>query len=118
MLEELGEISLLYDFYGGLLTEKQSEFLRLYYEENYTLAEIAEDYGLSRQGVHDAVAKAQKKLVSYEEKLGLVARLKESERIISEIDGEISRLAQEYSENPQLVAELQLIRAKADRLGD
>ena len=118
MLEDIGEISLLYDFYGGLLTEKQAEFLRLYYEENYTLAEIAEDYGLSRQGVHDAVAKAQKKLVSYEEKLGLVSRLKESERIISEIDGEISRLAQEYSENTQLVAELQLIRAKADCLGD
>ena len=118
MLEEIGEISLLYDFYGGLLTDKQAEFLRLYYEENYTLAEIAEDNGLSRQGVYDAVAKAQKKLLSFEEKLGLVARFKESERVISEIDAEISKLADEYADNAELVAKLQLIRAKADRLGD
>lgn len=118
MLEEIGEISLLYDFYGGLLTETQSEFLRLYFEENYTLAEIAEDYGLSRQGVHDAVAKAQKKLISYESKLGLVARFRESEQVISEIDAEINKLACEYADNAELVEKLQFIRAKADRLGD
>lgn len=118
MLEDIAEISLLYDFYGGLLTEKQSEFLRLYFEENYTLAEIAEDYGVSRQGVHDAVAKGQKKLVSLENTLGLVARFKESERIISEIDSDIGRLAEEYKDNAELVNKLQLIRAKADHLGD
>ncbi|MCQ2566238.1 MAG: YlxM family DNA-binding protein [Clostridia bacterium] len=118
MLEDIAEISLLYDFYGGLLTEKQSEFLRLYFEENYTLAEIAEDNGLSRQGVYDAVAKAQKKLQSFEEKLGLVARFRESEQVIAEIDSEISSLADEYKDNAELVEKLQLIRAKADRLGD
>ena len=118
MLEDIAEVSLLYDFYGGLLTEKQSEFLRLYFEENYTLAEIAEDNGLSRQGVYDAVAKAQKKLVSFEEKLGLVARFRESEQLISEIDSEISSLAEEYKDNEELVEKLQLIRAKADHLGD
>ena len=118
MLEELGEISLLYDFYGNLLPEKQREFLRLYHEENYTFAEIAEDYGLSRQGVFDAVSKAQKKLEDYESKLGLAARLKESEAAVKRIDEAISALAEEYRDNTELVDRLKKIMAEADRLGE
>ena len=62
--------SLLYDFYGELLTQRQKEVMELYNEENLSLAEIAEEFGISRQGVHDALHKAQKALEEYERKLG------------------------------------------------
>ncbi len=116
MLEEIGEISLLYDFYGALLPEKQREFLHLYHEENYSLAEIAELYGLSRQAVYDAVRKAQNKLGVYEDKLGLVARLMQNEALIGEIDEAIDRLVKEYGDNAELAESLALISAKAECL--
>ena len=72
-LQKTEKISLLMDFYGPLLSEKQRDFLRLYNEENYSLQEIAEEYGVSRQGVYDAVSKAQKALAGYETKLGFLA---------------------------------------------
>ena len=73
MLEEVEEYSLLYDFYGQLLPEKQREFFRLYHEENLSYSEIAEQYGMSRQGAFDHVKKAEKALRSFEDKLGLLA---------------------------------------------
>lgn len=73
MLEEVEEYSLLYDFYGQLLTDKQREFYRMYHEENLSFSEIAEQVGISRQGVFDAVKKAEKALYSFEEKLGLLS---------------------------------------------
>ena len=58
-MESIEKISLLYDFYGGLLTEKQRQVMELYHEENLSLAEIAEEFGISRQGVHDTLKKAE-----------------------------------------------------------
>ena len=89
--------SLLYDFYGELLTERQKEVMELYNEENLSLAEIAEEFGISRQGVHDALHKAQKALEEYERKLGLVERFSATREAIgnisAEIDGAISLAA-------------------------
>ena len=76
MLEESFEISILFDFYGPLLTDKQQEYIRLYHDENCSLTEIAEGAGVSKQAVSDAIKKAEKKLRFYEEKLGLAARWK------------------------------------------
>ena len=59
--------SLLYDFYGQLLTKRQREVMELYNEENLSLGEIAEEFGISRQGVHDALHKAQKALAGANE---------------------------------------------------
>ena len=66
--------SLLYDFYGQLLTKRQREVMELYNEENLSLGEIAEEFGISRQGVHDALHKAQKALWGYRNKRRLVER--------------------------------------------
>lgn len=55
MIEKVIEISMLYDFYGQLLTPKQQEIMGLYYADNFSLSEIAEEFGISRQGVHDTV---------------------------------------------------------------
>lgn len=67
-------VSLLCDYYGGLLTDTQRRCLAYYCDENYTLAEIAEREGISRQGVYATVARAGAALVSYEEKLGCIRR--------------------------------------------
>ena len=70
--DNIAHVNLLFDFYGKLLTKRQREVMELYYEENLTLAEIADEFEISRQGVHDALKNAEKALKGYEEKLGLV----------------------------------------------
>ena len=70
------EISVLYDFYGPLLSDKQRRFTELYHNENCSLTEIAESEGVSKQAVSEGLKRAEKALVNYEEKLGLVARWK------------------------------------------
>lgn len=67
-------IAMLHDFYGELLTEKQSRAIDLYYNEDLSLAEIAEPLGVTRQGVRDAIKRGEKQLLEYEEKLGLITR--------------------------------------------
>ena len=70
------EISVLYDFYGPLLSEKQRRFTELYHNENCSLTEIAKAEGVSKQAVSEGLRRAEKALINYEEKLGLVARWK------------------------------------------
>jgi len=65
---------LLFDFYGEILTEKQQELFDLYYNEDMSLAEISENIGITRQGVRDAIVRAEATLTEMEQKIGLVAR--------------------------------------------
>lgn len=74
MEKNVMEMSMLYDFYGELLTERQKSIMQYYYGDDYSLAEIASETGTSRQAVYDTVRKAEKALRSYEDKLGLVRR--------------------------------------------
>ena len=75
MKSDTFHMSMLFDFYGELLTDKQKELFDLYYNEDLSLAEIAESAGLSRQGVRYAIKHAEEALLSYEEKLGLSKKL-------------------------------------------
>jgi Uncharacterized protein conserved in bacteria len=118
MFEKIIEISMLYDFYGQLLTAKQQELLKLYHEDNYSLSEIAENYGISRQGVHDSVKKAEKALHEYENKLGLIDKFTETEEAITEIDFEINRLREENRDNSLLAERLEHIKSIIDRIND
>ena len=68
---------LYYDFYGEFLSERQAKIFELYYKDDYSLAEIAQECGISRQGVLDALKRAQVKLKDMENKLGLIADSKE-----------------------------------------
>ena len=63
------QVAYLLDFYGRLLPDKQREILEMYYEEDMSLAEIAESMGITRQGVHDSIRRGEKEIVSMEEKL-------------------------------------------------
>ena len=74
MKNQTYRMTMLFDFYGELLTERQKEFFDLYYNEDLSLGEIAENAGISRQGVYDAVHRGARQLEQYERQLGLLER--------------------------------------------
>ena len=68
------QMTMLFDFFGDLLTEKQREYFDLYHNEDLSLSEIAEKAGISRQGVYDIIRRAEKSLEEFELKTGIVRR--------------------------------------------
>ncbi|MDO4620179.1 MAG: YlxM family DNA-binding protein [Lachnospiraceae bacterium] len=99
-MDERYEAAMLFDFYGELLTEKQRGIYQAVMFDDLSLGETAEEYNITRQGVHDMVRRCTKMLEGYEEKLGLVRRFvdlkKKAEEIRSLTDNEkIRRLADE-----------------------
>ena len=93
MKNQAYRMALLYDFYGDMLTDRQKEFYDLYYNEDLSLAEIAENFGITRQGVRDSIKRAEAQLREYEEKLGLARRFVEIQAGLDEI----TRCAQDIS---------------------
>lgn len=85
MKTDPAQMALLFDFYGELLTEKQRELFDLYYNQDFSLGEIAENEGISRQGVHDTIARAEQALRNYEEKTGCVARHRRTQEAVAAI---------------------------------
>ena len=74
MKNQAYRMTMLFDFYGELLTDRQKEFFDLYYNEDLSLAEIAENYGISRQGVRDVIVRAEGIMTEIEDKTGLIKR--------------------------------------------
>ena len=74
MKNQAYRMALLYDFYGDMLTDRQKEFYDLYYNEDLSLAEIAENYGITRQGVRDAIKHGEATLTDMETRLGYARR--------------------------------------------
>ena len=110
MVEKMYEISMLYDFYGELLTPRQKSIMQYYYEENYSLGEIAVETGVSRQAVYDAVRKAEKSLHSYEEKLGLVKRFIQTESDIEKAEQAIDEIISQYPDERAIVEKLVFVK--------
>ena len=79
MFEKNLMIGVLLDFYGELLNERKRNALDLYYNEDLSLAEISEEFGISRQGVRDMIKKAEDELLFYESKLGLWKKFSDTE---------------------------------------
>lgn len=73
-MDKIIEKNLLYDFYGELLTEHQKKIYEDAVYGDYSLSELAEEYGISRQGVHDLLKRCDKILEEYESKLHLISR--------------------------------------------
>ena len=79
-------IALLFDFYGEMLTEKQKDVIDLYYNEDLSLAEIAEHEGISRQGVRDNIKRGEAYLLELEEKLRFAENYQNLRSMLSSID--------------------------------
>lgn len=79
------EIIMLLDFYGEMLTEKQRDFLGYYYNDDLSLSEIAENEGITRQGVRDSIKRAESQLLEMEEKLSFAKRFEEVRRGLNQI---------------------------------
>ena len=112
------DITLLLDFYGDMLTDKQKSFVEYYYDDDLSLAEIAENDGLTRQGVRDAIKRAEAQLFEMEETLGFVKRFSDMNDGLGRISGCVDKindynmhygLSREINDN---VAEIRAILAQ------
>ena len=105
------DITLLLDFYGDMLTEKQRNFISCYYNDDLSLSEIAADEGITRQGVRDAIKRAEAQLTAMEERLGLVARFENMKVGLGEII-ELSEQVAQYNRTHGLSMEVNDCTAK------
>ncbi len=85
MLEKTTRMNYLYDFYQSLLTPKQRNYMSLYYLDDFSLGEIAEEYEISRQAVYDNIKRTETMLEEYEEKLLLFQKFQERRKLFAEL---------------------------------
>ena len=113
------EVSFLLDFYGDMLTKKQHDFLVYYYNEDLSLSEIAENEGITRQGVRDSIKRAENQLFDMENRLGLAKRFTEMKKGLDEIMS-CANAINDYNLNHSLSREINdnisKIKATADYL--
>lgn len=97
LMEKKVEAALLNGYYGALLTENQSEMLKLYCDEDYSLTEIAQQYSVSRQSVYDTLNRAMLSLSAAEEKLHWASASENRQKVLRKLVGQISALPVEPS---------------------
>lgn len=93
MKNQAYRMALLYDFYGDILTDRQKEFYDLYYNEDLSLSEIAENYGISRQGVRDVIVRAEATLTELEDKTGIIRRFHVMQDQLSALQADVKAIA-------------------------
>ena len=86
MKQDALTMSLLFDYYGDLLTDKQKTCFDLYSNQDLSLSEIAEQTGVTRQGIHDSLSRAEAVLLETEQKLGCVARFRVRQQALRQIE--------------------------------
>ena len=86
MKNQAFRMALLFDFYGDMLTDRQKEFFDLYYNEDLSLSEIAENYGITRQGVRDVIVRAEGIMQELEDKTGIIRRFQRMQEQFSDIE--------------------------------
>ena len=92
MKNQTYRMTMLFDFYGEVLTERQKEFFDLYYNEDLSLAEIAENYGISRQGVRDVIVRAEAVMTELEDKTGLLKRFMQMRGRVEAIEEAVAQI--------------------------
>lgn len=109
-------LSLLFDFYGELLTDKQKAVFTMYHEDDLSLSEIGEELGISRQAVNDQLKRTESLLIGYEDKLGLVARFELRRKEIASIKELAGDIENKYSEGDGARAAARKIISIADNI--
>lgn len=121
MKNQTYRMTMLYDFYGELLTDRQREFFDLYYNEDLSLAEIAENAGISRQGVRDVIVRAEGIMQEVEDKTGIIKRFERRRphlEAIADAAREIQTINLRRHEDAQLAELAERILAEAAALED
>lgn len=90
-LKKTIEMNRLFDFYGPLLTQKQQDYLEMYYQLDYSLGEIAEEKDVSRQAIYDNIKRSEKNLKHYEDHLHLVADFKQREIALRDLSDYVKK---------------------------
>ncbi len=105
MKNQTYRMTMLFDFYGEVLTPRQKEFFDLYYNEDLSLAEMAENYGISRQGVRDVIVRAEAIMTDLEDKTGLMKRfmlMQQQVQAILDAAEKIQTVNYRQYDNPEL----------------
>lgn len=89
MIEKTTRINFLFDFYQSLLTDKQRSYMELYYLDDLSLGEIAEEYEISRQAVYDNIRRTEMMLEEYETKLNLLEKFQQRQQLILDLEDRI-----------------------------
>ena len=108
-IEKTNRMNALFEFYSTLLTEKQMNYIELYYGDDLSLGEIAEEYGVSRQAVYDNIKRTEKLLESYEKKLHLYSNYIVREEMIEVIKEKITNDPVDKEEINDLLDKIQEI---------
>ncbi|SDM54188.1 hypothetical protein SAMN05518871_101486 [Psychrobacillus sp. OK028] len=85
MIEKTTRMNFLFDFYQALLTDKQRSYMQLYYLDDLSLGEIAEEYTISRQAVYDNIRRTEAMLEEYEEKLSLFSKFQRRKETVEQL---------------------------------
>ena len=108
MKNQAYRMTMLFDFYGELLTDRQKEFFDLYYNEDLSLAEIAENYGISRQGVRDVIVRAEGIMTEMEDKTGIIKRFHLMQKQLNSVSEDVARIVA-INENKYFDRELDIL---------
>ncbi|WP_396129596.1 putative DNA-binding protein [Exiguobacterium mexicanum] len=90
-LEKTNRMNYLFDFYQALLTPKQRNYMSLYYLDDYSLGEIAEEFEVSRQAVYDNIKRTEAMLEQYEEKLALFAKFEQRQQLLQTLKRQVEQ---------------------------
>ncbi|MDP4083008.1 MAG: putative DNA-binding protein [Bacillota bacterium] len=107
MLEKTTRMNYLYDFYQSLLTPKQQSYMYLYYLDDYSLGEIAEEYDVSRQAVYDNIKRTETMLEEYEEKLLLLEKFQQRIKLLNHMKDLMKEDSLSKTELLQVISELE-----------
>lgn len=116
MYDRLVQLSLLIDFYGQLLTDKQLEIVDMHYNNDLSMSEISELLGISRQGVYDSLKRAEKTLADFENKLGLVNRFLEQKENFKNINAKLDEILKDNNDIVEIKAKISAIKAFVQEL--
>jgi len=110
-LAKTTRINLLLDFYEELLTDKQRTILTYYYHDDFSLGEIATEFGISRQAVYDNIKRAQQALESYERKLGLLTRHGQTVHLTEQLEDQLDQLQLPMEQRQHLQTVVEQLRS-------